>query len=160
MIEGAGRARGRTLVAAGCGSSFSSDRVTSRRRQRRRRGAIEAAEEAGKQLTAVESPLNYAAGLIDAAKLPIPARLSHRRRRGMRLARAGPAHRADQPRRKARDRVVIVSFDGLPITADPSLGIRSLAAPIDAMATDAVAELRRLATAPVACGREILYALC
>ena len=39
----------------------------------------------------------------------------------------------------------IVSFDGLPITADPSVGIRSLAAPIDAIATDAVAELRRLA---------------
>ena len=61
---------------------------------------------------------------------------------------------------RVRERAVIVSFDGLPITTDPSLGIRSLAAPIDAMATDAVAELRRLAAAPVSCGREILYALC
>ena len=60
---------------------------------------------------------------------------------------------------RVRERVEIVTFDGLPITADPSLRIRSLAAPIDAMATDAVAELRRLAAAPVACGRDISYPL-
>jgi len=34
-----------------------------------------------------------------------------------------------------------------------------LAAPIDTMAADAVAELRRLAAAPVSCGREISYPL-
>jgi len=60
---------------------------------------------------------------------------------------------------RMRGRVEIVSFDGLPITADPSLRIRSLAAPIDTMAADAVAELRRLAAAPVSCGREISYPL-
>ena len=60
---------------------------------------------------------------------------------------------------RVREQFEIVSFDGLPITSDPSFRIRSLAAPIDAMATDAVAELRRLAAAPLSCGREIMYPL-
>jgi len=34
---------------------------------------------------------------------------------------------------KVPERVVIVSFDGLPVTGERSLGIRSLAAPIDTM---------------------------
>jgi len=39
----------------------------------------------------------------------------------------------------------LVSFDGLPIAADPALNIRSLAFPFDMVAEDALAELRRLA---------------
>jgi len=61
--------------------------------------------------------------------------------------------------RKVRERVEIVSFDGLPITSDPNLRIRSLSAPVDAMATDAVAELRRLSASPESRGRDILYSL-
>ena len=54
---------------------------------------------------------------------------------------------------------MIVSFDGLPITADPGLGIRSLAIPVDTIAADAVAELRRLAASPDSCGRNIADSL-
>jgi len=159
--EGAGRVAVEHLIAAGCNSLafLGPDNVPSA--QRRLRGAAQAAEDGGRRLTALDSPLTYAAGLIDAAKLSIPAG-------GSRLGiiagcdwlalglHTGLLNRGG----KVRDRITIVSFDGLPITADPSLGIRSLAAPIDAMATDAVAELRRLAAAPVSCGREIRYALC
>ena len=158
--DGAGRVAVEHLAAAGCGSIIflGPDDVPSV--QRRLRGATAAGVELARQVMPIESPLNYAAGLIDAAKLSIPSS-------GPRIGiiagcdwlalglHTGMLNRGV----KVRERVVIVSFDGLPITADPSLGIRSLTAPIDAMATDAVAELRRLATAPISCGREILYAM-
>jgi DNA-binding LacI/PurR family transcriptional regulator len=158
--EGAGRVAVEHLVAAGCGPIFflGNDRVPAS--HRRLKGALAAAAQAGLKLSAVESEMNYAAGLVDAAKLSIAAN-------GPRVGviagsdwlalgvHTGLLNRG----MKARERVEIISFDGLPITADPSLRIRSLAAPIDAMATDAVAELRRLAAAPISCGREILYAM-
>ena len=159
--RGAGRVAFEHLIAAGCGSLVFLGPADVPAAQRRLRGAMEAAADAGKPLTAVESPLNYAAGLIDAAKLSIPGA-------GARIGviagsdwlalglHTGLMNRGT----KVRDRVVIVSFDGLPITSDPILRIQSLAPPLDAMATDAVAELRRLAAAPIACGREILYTLC
>jgi DNA-binding LacI/PurR family transcriptional regulator len=158
--EGAGRLAMEHVIAAGCSSVVFLGPANVSSAQRRLRGAMQAAEDAGRRLTAIESPLNYAAGLIEAAKLTLPNS----------SARVGIIAGSDwlalglhtgllNRGVKARERVAIVSFDGLPITADPSLGIRSLVAPIDAMATDAVAELRRLAAARVACGREILYAL-
>lgn len=61
---------------------------------------------------------------------------------------------ASPQRRRA---VEIVSFDGLPIVAEPSLAIRSLAAPLDVMARDAIAELRRLAANTTAWGRSVTY---
>ena len=158
--EGAGRVAVGHLIAAGCGSvNFLGPRDMPSARHRLR-GATQAAEEAGKRLTAIECSLNYAVGLVEAAKLSVPGS----------NARVGIIAGSDwlalgvhtgllNRGAKLRERVVIVSFDGFPITADPSLGIRSLAAPIDAMATDALAELRRLAAAPIACGREILYSL-
>jgi len=158
--EGGGRAAVEHLIAADCGSLFFVGSSNAPALARRLKGAMEAAATAGRRLTALDSEMNYAAGLIGAAKLPIPPT-------GPRLGviagsdwlalgmHTGLVNRGA----KTRERIEIVSFDGMPITADPSLRIRSLVAPIDAIATDAVAELRRLASAPVSCGREILYAL-
>jgi len=55
--------------------------------------------------------------------------------------------------------VHIVSFDGLPVTADPGLDIISLVVPIHEIAADAVAELVRLQRPPIATGRVIRYRL-
>jgi len=43
------------------------------------------------------------------------------------------------------DTAPILSFDGLPIASEPTLGIRSLAYPMVSIVDDAIAELRRLA---------------
>jgi DNA-binding LacI/PurR family transcriptional regulator len=55
--------------------------------------------------------------------------------------------------------IKIVSFDGLPVTADPSLGIDSLAVPVSVIAADAVAELRRLHGSGGSEGRIVRYPL-
>lgn len=59
--------------------------------------------------------------------------------------------------RTLRQQVHIASFDGLPLTRDPSLGIQSLEVPIEQVAMDAVSELRRLCASPSARGRRIVY---
>jgi len=59
----------------------------------------------------------------------------------------------------AERNVHIASFDGLAVTADPSLDITSLAVPIQEIAADAVAELQRLQRSPAATGRVIRYSL-
>ena len=158
--EAAGRVAVECLLAARCGSLVFLSTGDTLATQRRLRGAAEAAAEADIRLVVFESPAQYAAGLVDAAKVSLPAggpRVGiitggdwHTLGLHTGLLNRGP---------KVRERVEILSFGGLPVAADPSLRIRSLAAPLDAMATDAVAELRRLAAAPVSCGREILYAL-
>ncbi len=56
-----------------------------------------------------------------------------------------------------RQRLQIVAFDGVPLAAQPELGIASLAIPLKTMAADAVAELQRLKKG--ASGRAIRYAL-
>ena len=53
--------------------------------------------------------------------------------------------------------VPLVSFDGLPLAADPGLHIRSLTLPVEAIAADAVAELLRLHASPVSVGRAVRY---
>lgn len=60
----------------------------------------------------------------------------------------------------ARQRDIrMVSFDGLSMTTDASSGIRSLQVPIDSIAHDAVAELRRLRQSRFAVGRIVSYQL-
>ncbi len=54
--------------------------------------------------------------------------------------------------------IYIVSFDGLPITEDPLLGIESLMVPLDTIATDTIAELRRLRQPVAPVGRNVRYA--
>jgi hypothetical protein len=60
---------------------------------------------------------------------------------------------------RVREQVTIVSLAGLPLSVDPSVRICSLIPPVDVIAQDAVAELRRLAAAPVPSGRQISYPL-
>jgi DNA-binding LacI/PurR family transcriptional regulator len=55
--------------------------------------------------------------------------------------------------------VHIVSFDGLPMMDDVSIGIASLAVPLSTIAIDAVAELRRLHQSPMPVGRVVCYPL-
>ncbi len=57
---------------------------------------------------------------------------------------------------RGRD-VPVVGFDGLPVAA--GLGVHSFAVPLEAIATDLVEELDRLAGSPVAPGRILTYAL-
>ena len=155
-----GRAAVERLIADGCGPLYFVGCNDVPAAERRLAGAIEVAAESSRTLRAIESGMNYTAGLSDAAQLPVTP---DGPQVGVVAANDWLAlglHTGLMTRgAKIRERVEIVSFDGLPITAGPSLRIRSLAAPIDAMTTDAVAELRRLATAPVSCGREILYPL-
>jgi len=158
--RGGGRAAATHLLAAGCRALVYIGAKDLPSSANRLAGAANVAREAGLSLQVIESGMNYAAGLSSAAQL--------------RPGSNGPAlgviaandwlalglHTGLMTRGpRVRERFEIVSFDGLPITSDPSLRIRSLAAPIDAMATDAVAELRRLAAAPLSCGREIVYPL-
>jgi DNA-binding LacI/PurR family transcriptional regulator len=56
-------------------------------------------------------------------------------------------------------RQYIISFDGLPITADPALDIHSLVIPVQAIAQDAVMELRNLNRSPISVGRVVRYPL-
>jgi DNA-binding LacI/PurR family transcriptional regulator len=147
------------LVAARCEPLIflgSSDVPASARRAS---GAGEAAALSGRALKVVQSELTYAAGLVDAARLTIPADGRVGVIAGSDWLALGLHTGLMNRGKNAREHVEIVSFDGLAITADPSLRIRSLAAPIDTMAADAVAELRRLASTTVSCGREILYAV-
>jgi DNA-binding LacI/PurR family transcriptional regulator len=53
----------------------------------------------------------------------------------------------------------IVSFDGLALASDSSLEIASLVVPIEAIATDAIAELRRLHHSKASVGRIVRYQL-
>jgi DNA-binding LacI/PurR family transcriptional regulator len=59
--------------------------------------------------------------------------------------------------RSVRQRIHLVSFDGLPMVRESSLGIASLEAPIEGMALDVAAELRRLCVSPDTRGRRIVY---
>jgi len=53
----------------------------------------------------------------------------------------------------------IVSFDGLPLAAEPSLAIQSLKVPIDDIADDAIAELGRLHRSQAPSARLLTYRL-
>lgn len=109
-------------------------------------------------LTIIECALNYAAGVEAgrAVKMPQEEKI------GLIAANdwlAVGLHAGLSSQRGVNPhRLKIVSFDGLPMTNDPVLGIESLAVPIEVMARDAVAELRRLRKSG-ALGRSIEYPL-
>jgi DNA-binding LacI/PurR family transcriptional regulator len=158
--EAGGRAAVEHLVGAGCGALTFVGRRDVPASARRLAGATVLADEVRRPMRVMESGMNYAAGLSDAAQIDVPAEGPPV---GVVAANDWLAlglHTGFVARGLGvRARVEIVSFDGLPITADPSLRIRSLAAPVDTMAADAVSEVRRLAAAPATCGREIVYSL-
>ncbi len=58
-----------------------------------------------------------------------------------------------------REQHLLVSFDGLPITNDPSLEIHTMAIPIRSIVDDSVAELQRYIDNPTATGRVLCYRL-
>lgn len=119
-------------------------------------GLREAAFAAGVPVDAVDCGMNYASGLIAAPALA-----------GRVCAGAGKVRIVAANDWLAVgirsglgaqcDSVPIYSFDGLAIASDPALNIRSMAYPMDTIAEDALAELKRLARHRS--GRVIRYAL-
>jgi DNA-binding LacI/PurR family transcriptional regulator len=148
----------RYLLTAGCTRIFflgKRDRAASRERLA---GVEEALRETGVPLQFFNCSLNYTAGLKLGQSLPLPADAAPP---GIIAAndwlavglRAGLFRHPSSGQRE----IPLVSFDGLPITADPILNIQALAVPLQTIAADAVAELERLlSSAP---GRVVSYAL-
>lgn len=120
-------------------------------------GAEEVLNRAGAQLQFINCSLNYTAGLRLGQELALSA---GNEPVGMIATndwlavglRAGLASRSTM----RQPLVHLVSFDGLPITADALLHIESLVAPLNTITLDTIAELQRLfASAP---GRMVYYA--
>jgi len=61
--------------------------------------------------------------------------------------------------KELRERYVIVSFDGLPITNDPNLEIHTMTIPLRSIVQDSVMELQRYLDQPSASGRVLNYRL-
>lgn len=62
-----------------------------------------------------------------------------------------------QNTKNIRERIRMVSFDGLDICSEPSMKIESLKIPMDDISVDAVSELIRLSSNFAAVGRELVY---
>lgn len=113
---------------------------------------------AGVPLEFLECGLNYAAGL----QLGLQFSPAAKTRCGIVAANdwlAVGLHTGLQSLNpQLRAQLKLVSFDGLPLTAQRELKIDSLAVPIDVMASDAISELQHLKR-PGAVGRAIRYSL-
>ncbi len=122
-------------------------------------GAEATATQAGYRCSFVSCALNYTAGLRLGRTLELPAGPEPV---GMIvtndwLAVGLQAGLSSRPTTVVSP-IHIVSFDGLSITEDPLLGIESLAVPLDTIATDTIAELRRLRQPVAPVGRSVRYA--
>jgi len=156
----AGRTAAGILLGRGCRELIFLGRRDIPASRERLEGVEEAAGENGVFFRYIACHLNYGEGLrlgreVDLGSERTPLGIVANNdwlalgfRTGLR-DRAVPAQRD----------VHIASFDGLPVTADPTLDITSLAVPIHEIAADAVAELQRLQRSPGATGRVIRYAL-
>jgi hypothetical protein len=153
--EAAGEEAARRLVEGhGCRKILFFGRDDLPASRERRMGAEHVCGAAGVPFEMISCALNYAAGLAAGQALP-PSNPSET---GLIAAndwlavglRAGMG---------VGNGVPLVSFDGLPLTQDPALAIESLAVPLEEMARDVVAELRRLRRSPASVGRTIRYAL-
>jgi len=122
-------------------------------------GAEATATQAGYRCSFVSCALNYTAGLRLGRTLELPAGPEPV---GMIVTNDWLAFVLQEGLGSRRDIVVspthMVSFDGLSITEDPLLGIESLAVPLDTIATDTIAELRRLRQPVAPVGRSVRYA--
>ncbi len=156
----AGRSAAGILIAKGCREIIFLGRTDIPASRERLAGVEEAASEAGARVRLVSCHLNYADGLklgreMEISKgLDMPGIIANNDWLALGM-RTGLRHREDPLLREAP----IVSFDGLAVTADPSLGIESLVVPIGEIASDAVAELQRLQRSPASMGRVIRYPL-
>ena len=155
-----GRAAIANLVAGGCKSLSFIGCAEGATPNERLRGATAFAQEAQMRLRVTESGGKFSDGMADAAQLPVPddgsavgvVCCSAQFALGLHI---GLLSRSTDIRR----RVKIINCDPSPITADASIRVQTLSAPTEMMAADAVAELRRLAAAPLPSSREILYPL-
>jgi len=123
-------------------------------------GTAEQCEKSGVAARFVETRLNYAAGVAAGQDLvvnelaPETGIISTNDWLAVGL-RVGLSHHSNSAFR----RLPIISFDGLPLTADPTLRIKSLKVPLEQIARDAVSEILRLARSPISIGRSISYPL-
>jgi DNA-binding LacI/PurR family transcriptional regulator len=153
----AGEAAARQLADRGCRRIVFVGRLDIDSSRDRFAGIQAVCEAAKLELRAVESHLNYQAGL----------------EAGRRLADEEPADtgliamndwlalglRGGLDARGAHPVYPLVSFDGLDVAANPHLNIVSLRVPVELIASDTVAELRRLHGSPTSSGRTLTYEL-
>jgi DNA-binding LacI/PurR family transcriptional regulator len=154
----AGRDAGRALIAEGCTEILFVGRRDIPASRERWEGVEEAAQNAGVPVRLIDCHLNYAAGLTLGRTLPLPPGRVGLVATNDWLAVGLHIGLMQQDAARARD-LPFVSFDGLRLAADSSLGIRSLAVPIETIAEDAVAELARLSRSPISTGRVVRYPL-
>ena len=156
--EEAGIEAARRLVAQGIRQAYFFGRRAIPAVSERLAGVERELQRADVPLQIVECGLNYEAGLEQGCRFAAPLQEPT----GLIAANdwlAVGLHTGLQSRNpKLRRHVTLLSFDGLPLTRHPELGITSLAVPLDTMATDTVAELQRLKR-PGALGRAIRYTL-
>jgi DNA-binding LacI/PurR family transcriptional regulator len=156
---GAGRNAVQWLASQGCSRLVFVGRMGLPVSDARLAGAREASNSLSIPLEAIDARMNYPAGLTVGSDL----KLSNTEKIGVFCANdwlalgvhAGLSGRGLQ----TRDSVVMAGVDGLPVVADPRVGVRSLRAPLETIASDALAELRRLSSFPPVGGRVVRYPL-
>ena len=152
----AGGDAARRLLSMHCAQLFFLGRRDLPASRERLVGVEEALQESDVSLRFVNCSLNYTAGLKAGQELPLPQSDTPV---GIIAAndwlavglRAGLSSRPST----VLPEIHLVSFDGLPLTADALLRIEALVAPLQTIAADAVTELQRLLT--LAPGRVVRY---
>ncbi len=152
----AGRAACEYLKVRGCGQILFIGKDTAGASRERYLGAKDA-ESPVCDVRLIPCSLNYPAGL----KIGQEIHIEQKSKAGIIATndwlavgvRAGLNSRANSKS------VPIVSFDGLPLTSDPSIGIVSFTVPIKEIASDAILELQRLHRSNAATGRAVVYSL-
>ncbi|GHO85850.1 GntR family transcriptional regulator [Dictyobacter formicarum] len=155
----AGAESAASLLRAGCQQLLFIGKQEVSASWERWQGAQQAAQQAGSEIAFRSCSLNYQAGLQMGRELA-ETQTSARRgiivtndwlALGVRTGLLGKGIPLEQS--------PLVSFDGLPMTEDPALGIASLQIPIATMAEDAIKELQRLARHRLPAGRAVRYPL-
>ncbi len=155
---GAGHNAAQWLASTGCSRLVFVGRMGLPVSDARLAGAREASTRLGIELDAIDARMNYPAGLTVGSDM----KLSSSEKIGVFCANdwlALGVHAGLSGRASTRDRVVMAGVDGLPVVADPRVAVRSLRAPLETIASDALAELRRLSGFPPVGGRVVRYPL-
>ncbi len=154
---GTGHIAAEWLMAQGCDHLFFVGRIGLPVADARLAGARASSTFRGVPLGVIDARMNYSAGLTVGADLQLP----ETGQLGVFCANdwlALGVHAGLSGRGVGvRNRVLLVGVDGLPVVADPRVGVRSLRPPLEAIAVDALAELRRLSGFPPVGGRVIRY---
>jgi DNA-binding LacI/PurR family transcriptional regulator len=154
---GTGHIAAEWLISQGCDHLFFVGRIGLPVADARLAGARASSTLKGVPLSVIDARMNYSAGLTVGADLQLPATgqigvfcANDWLALGVHAGLSGQGL-------EVRDRVLLVGVDGLPVVADPRVGVRSLRPPLEAIAVDALAELRRLGSFPPVGGRVIRY---